>query len=238
MPNLPKTGALCGDRKAAQTLDRYLRSNHTPVAAALRRASPARGPRYTHSKAKRALDIAVGVPAAVLSAPVSGVLMVANVALAPGHPPLFVQDRAGHGRVKRVIKVRSMTAVPESDMPAWRMRTAEAFAQLIRRYHLDELPQLPDVAMGRLSLVGIRVLPAEVVRLLEESWSARRFSRWKEVYESTPLGLTGVHQVYRRYGKDDLFRFHRDVFYATHASLGLDLYLIWGTVRRLGRLSG
>ena len=49
--------------------------------------------------------------------------------------------------------------------------------------------------------------------------------------DTTSLGLTGVHQVFRGPGKEDRRRFHRDMFYARHAGLGLDLYLLWRTLR-------
>jgi lipopolysaccharide/colanic/teichoic acid biosynthesis glycosyltransferase len=82
-------------------------------------------------------------------------------------------------------------------------------------------------------LVGIRVLPVPVYEHLRSTWSAARFERWSGCYATSRLGLTGLHQVYRRSGKEDSQRFHRDVFYARQASLGFDLYLLWKTLERI-----
>ena len=49
-------------------------------------------------------------------------------------------------------------------------------------------------------------------------------------YDQSSLGLTGLHQILRRQGKEDERRYHRDLFYARNASLGLDLYLLWRTL--------
>ena len=182
---------------------------------------------------KRALDLTIGLPASLFAAPLVGTLAAANRIAEPRQPAFFVQRRAGHGGTLWVVKLRSMTPKHPGDH-----RVETALARFMRRHYLDELPQLGQVVLGQLSIVGIRVLPLPVYDLLRETWSHRRFDRWSETYQSAPLGLTGLHQVYRRYGKDDLYRFHRDVFYAGHASLGLDLYLIWRTIRCIGRLPG
>jgi lipopolysaccharide/colanic/teichoic acid biosynthesis glycosyltransferase len=188
---------------------------------------------YLHSAMKRTLDLAVALPGSLLALPLVGALAASNRIAEPRQPAFFVQHRAGHGGTLTVVKLRSMTPRHPSGH-----RVETALARFMRRHYLDELPQLGQVVLGQLTVVGIRVLPLDVYRLLHETWSPRRFGRWSAVYESTPLGLTGLHQVYRQHGKDDLFRFHRDVFYADHASLGLDLYLIWRTIRCIGRLPG
>jgi lipopolysaccharide/colanic/teichoic acid biosynthesis glycosyltransferase len=212
--------------------DSYFRRRDTTLARAVARLSPSAGPAYTGSRTKRRLDLIVGIPAAVLAAPVLLLLAALNKSLHPGEPAIFVQDRVGHhGQPERVVKLRSLR---------WSGRHGASgriapFGLFLRWYHLDELPQLIGVLRGKLSLVGIRVLPQSVYDDLREVWSPQRFAVWAHAYEETPLGLTGIHQVFRTTRKDDPKRFHRDLFYARHATLGLDLYLLWRTATTIGR---
>lgn len=172
----------------------------------------------------------VSLPAAVVVILAVGLLLTVNKFLYPRHAALFVQDRVGPDeKPLRVIKIRSM--VPGSPVEGRHIPACTSFGRFIRRHYLDELPQLLQVLTGRLSLVGTRVLPVAVYEGLASAWSPERFERWRAMYASTPLGLTGPHQILRRAGKEDSRRYHRDMFYARHASLGFDLYLLWRTLR-------
>lgn len=209
--------------------DRFLRRKDTWPARLVDLLAPQRGHAYLASRAKRRLDLLVALPALVAATPFIVLLALVNRFLQPSHDAFFTQERADHGgRRLRIVKIRSM--LPESSPAELR-----GFERFLRRYYLDELPQLAQVMSGRLSLVGIRVLPFTVLDRLQREWSPRRWASWWAAYNRTPLGLTGIHQVYRSAGKEDLRRYHRDVFYARSASLGLDLYLIWRTLRRAGR---
>jgi lipopolysaccharide/colanic/teichoic acid biosynthesis glycosyltransferase len=215
-------------RSRRERLDAYFRRGDTPVARVIRKFSSATGTDYTRSVTKRILDVTLSLPLSLIAIPIILVLIGVNKLLHPGHPALFLQDRAaGGGRRLRVIKIRSM--LPGSDeTPAQAVCTA--FGRRMRRHYLDEFPQLLQVLSGRLTVVGIRVLPENVYGGLATSWSPPRFEAWSAMYGATRLGLTGVHQVFRGVGKEDIRRFHRDMFYARHASLGFDLYLLWRTL--------
>jgi lipopolysaccharide/colanic/teichoic acid biosynthesis glycosyltransferase len=168
---------------------------------------------------------------AIIAIALIALLMLVNRVLSPGRPALFHQDRVGSGGgTLRVLKVRSMVMRPGDDGAGAPAAVCTRFGRFIRRYYLDELPQLLQVLTGRLSLVGIRVLPRNVYDGLAESWSSERFAAWRAMYAAAPLALSGTHQVFRRTGKEDRRRFHRDMFYARHASLGFDLYLLWRTL--------
>jgi lipopolysaccharide/colanic/teichoic acid biosynthesis glycosyltransferase len=206
----------------------YFRSADTLLARVLAHLGPSSGAAYSASRAKRSLDLAVALPLAVITIALIALLMLVNRVLSPHRPALFRQDRVGpSGDSLRVLKIRSMVTGPGVDAQA---TVCTAFGRFIRRYHLDELPQLLQVLTGRLSLVGIRVLPRNVYEGLAESWSSERFAAWQAMYAAAPLGLSGTHQVFRRTGKEDSRRFHRDMFYARHASIGFDLYLLWRTL--------
>ena len=234
-----------------QSLDRNLRRGDTAAARAIEALSPQRGRAYRHSAAKRAADILLSAVGLFLSGPLIFLLLAIGKIVDPDHPAFFVQERVGPGlKPLGVVKLRSMHRLGGKNgvnASATVLRPGEAsgglhdpsrvtaFGRLLRTYHLDELPQLVHVLHGDLSLVGIRVLPLPVYRYLERTWSSERFAAWAEAYDDGPLGLTGVHQVYRKGGKEDAKRFHRDMFYTRRASLGLDLYLIWRTVVSWGR---
>jgi lipopolysaccharide/colanic/teichoic acid biosynthesis glycosyltransferase len=190
------------------------------------------GDAYSASRAKRALDLAISAPLSAAAVPVMGALGVANFVLDPHLSPIFIQRRVGHGNTLPVVKLRSMHPAGPAGRDAGPQ--IRRFGRFMRRHYLDELPQLPEVVAGRLSMVGIRVLPREIYDALEIAWSPERFQRWSQIYARSPLGLTGVHQVFRGVDKEDRCRFHRDTFYARRASLGLDLYLIWRTFWKAG----
>lgn len=222
--SLPMRGAL-------RALDAFFRRPDTLLARVLRGLSSSSGTLYAASATKRALDLVVGVPLAAIAILLILLLIVVNKLLYPRERALFRQDRVGRagGRL-RVIKIRSMISRRSSDAAPGGAAICTAFGRLIRQHYLDELPQLLQVLTGRLSLVGIRALPQDVYDGLRLSWSDRRFETWRAMYCLAPLGLTGTHQVFRRGGKEDERRFHHDMFYARHASLGFDLYLLWRTL--------
>jgi len=218
-------------------IDAYLRRDDTLPALLLLKMSPSSGSVYAFSAVKRTLDLLVAVPALLFAAIPLLMLLAINRLLRPGHPALFRQDRVGRDGQIRVLKVRSLLpGLPDARKPpAAGTPRLTRFGALIRRWYLDELPQLTQVLTGRLSIVGIRVLPVEVYENLRGRWSHDRFAAWERAYKSSSLGLTGIHQLWRKKGKDDERRFRRDAFYARRASLGFDLYLIWRTFVRSGR---
>lgn len=222
------------NRRARGTLnaiEAFFRSRDTQLARSLAWIEPGRGTAYTISRSKRALDVSVAIPLALIAVTLIAVLILVNRALAPRLPALFRQERVGRGRTTlRVTKIRSMMARREPDGRARPVPVCTTFGRIIRRYYLDELPQVFLVVTGKISLVGIRVLPRNVYDGLADSWSPGRWDVWQAAYAATPLGLTGAHQVFRGTCKEDNRRFHRDMFYARHATLGLDLYLLWRTL--------
>lgn len=214
-----------------RSVDRFLRRTDTWPAMTLARVSPRGGATYTTSNTKRMLDLAISLPAALFVILIVGILLAVNKLLYPADPALFVQDRVGgHEEPVRVLKIRSLVSAHGNSVGGVRQPSCTSFGRFMRRHYLDELPQLLQVLTGRLSLVGTRVLPVDVYDGLSTSWSPRRLQSWRAMYASIPLGLTGPHQILRRAGKEDARRYHRDMFYARHASLGFDLYLLWRTI--------
>jgi exopolysaccharide biosynthesis polyprenyl glycosylphosphotransferase len=183
---------------------------------------------------KRGIDIVVSALALAGALPVMLLVALAVRLESPG-PVLFPQLRVGlDGRVFKVYKVRSMyqdadrrlaelTARNEAGGVIFKMKDdprRTRVGRVIRRLSLDEVPQLWNVLVGDMSLVGPRPpLPKEVEQY--DEWHKRRL-------EVTP-GLTGLWQVS---GRSDLpfdEMVMLDLYYIENWSLGLDLKIILQT---------
>lgn len=173
------------------------------------------------SGAKRAFDLAVGVPALVLSLPIqAGVALAVRRKL--GRPVLFSQERPGlHGRVFVMHKFRTMLPVdPERGWVTDEDRLVP-FGAWLRSTSLDELPALLNVIKGDMSLVGPRPLLVEYLDRYTSS-QARR-------HEVRP-GLTGLAQVEGRNTLSWDTRFALDLRYVDEMSFFGDLRIILRTV--------
>jgi lipopolysaccharide/colanic/teichoic acid biosynthesis glycosyltransferase len=160
----------------------------------------------------------------------------ALIKLSDGGPVFFVQRRVGlRGQTFPMLKFRSMVVYAErlrpklqlcneSNGPVFKMRhdpRVTAIGRFIRRYSLDELPQLLNILRGDMSVVGPRPsLPSEVLRY--EQWQYRRFA--------VRPGLTCLWQVRPdRYQRSFDEWMQLDVRYVDEWTMRLDLTLILRT---------
>jgi exopolysaccharide biosynthesis polyprenyl glycosylphosphotransferase len=185
---------------------------------------------------KRLFDVAASAVSLVLLAPVFAVIAVLVKLDSPG-PVFFAQKRTGlKARPFDFYKFRSMVKEAEQLKPHLRDKNEIAdgvifkirndprvtkIGRFLRRYSLDELPQLFNVLKGDMSLVGPRPpLPGEVSEY-EDTHMGRLSIR---------PGITGLSQIR---GRSDL-SFSRwvkwDLWYVNHWSLWLDLKIIWWTI--------
>jgi lipopolysaccharide/colanic/teichoic acid biosynthesis glycosyltransferase len=174
---------------------------------------------------KRMLDFfgaAVGL--VLLSVPLLGLALLVRWKL--GAPVFFVQERPGlGGRPFRMVKFRSMTDGRDTDGQLLADdRRLTGFGAWLRRRSLDELPELVNVLMGDMSLVGPRPLLVEYLPLYSPE-QARR-------HEVRP-GITGWSQVNGRNTLDWDDRLALDVWYVDHRSLALDLRIMLLTVGKV-----
>lgn len=143
-----------------------------------------------------------------------------------GSPVLFRQRRPGmHGKPFEILKFRTMTDA--RDAAGELLPDAERltpFGEWLRRFSLDELPQLINVLKGELSFVGPRPLLMEYLPLYSPE-QARR-------HEVRP-GITGWAQVNGRNAISWEERFRLDVWYVDHRSLVLDFKILYLTVWRV-----
>ncbi len=175
--------------------------------------------------AKRGMDLVLGSLALVLLAPLMAALAVA-VKVSSRGPILYRQTRLGkNGRPFNMLKFRSMRVDAERETgPVWarqRDNRCTPLGRFLRRWSLDELPQLFNVLLGDMSLVGPR--PERMVFV-------ERFRQKIPDYAHRHLvkaGITGWAQVQGWRGNTSLrHRLRCDLWYISHWSLGLDLRIL------------
>ncbi|MHB1432116.1 MAG: sugar transferase [Streptosporangiaceae bacterium] len=175
--------------------------------------------------AKRAVDVLTAAILLVICLPVLAAACLAIMAETPGYP-LYLQWRSGFGgRPFRIIKLRTMLVGADRLGPALTQdgdSRITRIGSLLRRWSLDELPQLLNVLAGQMSLVGPR---PELVPIV-----ATYPPRQRQVLQARP-GLTGWAQVN---GRDDLSipdKLELDLDYVAHRTLLWDLAIMARTVR-------
>lgn len=172
---------------------------------------------------KRLLDLAISLPILLLTLPLMALVAVMVRWDSPGSI-CFLQDRLGrHGKVFRAYKFRTMTDRPRVPDQEIRGRDAEVtrVGYWLRRFKIDELPQLFNVISGEMSVVGPRpALPRQV-----EEYDDR--SRRRLLVRP---GLTGLAQVHGNTYLSWPERWEWDVAYVERLSLGLDLAILVRTV--------
>jgi lipopolysaccharide/colanic/teichoic acid biosynthesis glycosyltransferase len=191
---------------------------------------------------KRLLDLVIPVPALVVALPIM-LAAAAAIRLASPGPALFRQVRIGHAeRPFTMLKLRTMRV--DGNDSAFRQRNMQEIVgeadpgsdglfkaadderivpggAFLRRYSIDELPQLLNVIRGEMSLVGPRPsLPWEV-----ELYTAEQRRR----HACLP-GMTGLWQVSGRNRLSVRQMLELDLAYVRRRSLRLDLWILWRTL--------
>ena len=185
--------------------------------------------RPQQEKLKRMLDVAASAGAMIVLSPIFAVVALI-LGIRMGRPILFRHARPGYkGKPFTVFKFRTLMAA--HDARGRLLSDSDRLTPLgrtLRRWSLDELPQLWNVLRGDMSLVGPRPLMMEYLQKYTPAQARRHDVR---------PGLTGWAQLHGR--QDLLFskRLEMDVWYVDHWSLALDLKLIFLTILRLHKLS-
>lgn len=185
------------------------------------------------SKLKRLFDILTSLILLMVLSPVLllGILIVK--AFSPGGPVFFRQQRVGRfGKIFLIYKLRSMRTDAESTGPVWSTagRDPRVFpgGALLRKYRIDEIPQLINVLRGEMSFVGPRPERPEFVSML-----AKEIPFYNERHMIHP-GLTGWAQVCYPYGssvEDTSRKLEYDLYYLKHAGIIFDFLILLDTIR-------
>ena len=192
---------------------------------------------------KRLLDLVGATVSLVALSPLIGAIAFL-IRATSGRPVFFRQTRVGlHGRRFQLLKFRTMVPGAESlreglqarsevTGPVFKMREdprVTPIGRFLRRYHLDELPQLWNILRGEMSLVGPRPpIPQEVARY--DWWQRRRLSM--------PPGLTCLWQVNGRHNIPFSRWMELDLEYIDRWSLALDVRLLVRTIPAVLRGGG
>ncbi|HDX9579222.1 TPA: sugar transferase [Bacillus pseudomycoides] len=153
------------------------------------------------------------------------------VRLKLGSPILFKQQRPGlHGKPFYLYKFRTMTNERDSSgEPLPDELRLTSFGKFLRKYSVDELPQLINVVKGDLSLVGPRPLLMEYLPLYSNEQAARHHVR---------PGITGWAQVNGRNSISWDEKFKLDIWYVEHQTFLLDLKILYLTVIKVLKSEG
>ncbi len=210
-----------------------------------------RGLEFTRAQEvlKRVFDLLVAAFLAVILSPVMITLAILVRLTSPG-PILYVAPRVGRGgRHFLFLKFRSMTADAdarregltsrnEKDGHLFKIRSdprVTPLGRFMRRYSLDELPQLFNVLRGGMSLVGPRPLPAVD---LESDGLSREHRFWSKQRSRVPPGITGLWQVRGRstLGFEHMLRL--DIAYVRNWNIWLDIRILLQTLPAVLRRRG
>ncbi|HKV09255.1 MAG TPA: undecaprenyl-phosphate glucose phosphotransferase [Thermoanaerobaculia bacterium] len=182
------------------------------------------------SMMKRAMDLAIAVAALLALLPFFP--LVALLIWLEDHGPIFYrQERMGlDGRSFMILKFRSMRVNAESTSgPVWAIKDdprRTRFGGFLRRWSLDELPQIWNVIMGDMSIVGPR--PERPTFVREFKHKIPRYMLRHRV----KAGITGWAQVHGWRGNTSIKkRIQYDLYYIQNWSLSLDWKILWMTVR-------
>jgi lipopolysaccharide/colanic/teichoic acid biosynthesis glycosyltransferase len=174
---------------------------------------------------KRLIDLIISLVTSLLTAPAVAVLALAIRIESPGHP-IYRQVRVGkNGRVFSIFKLRTMVrgaeftgaglAIQEGDDRITRL------GGWLRRYSLDELPNLWNVVRGEMSIVG----PRPTLEVQVQQYTEHQRGRL-----AVKPGITGWAQINGRASLPWSERIELDLWYVEHRSLALDLRILARTV--------
>lgn len=187
---------------------------------------------------KRTIDIVMSLVGLIVLSPVF-LIVAAWIRLDSKGPVMFTQQRVGRGKkLFRIRKFRTMRADSPHDMPTHLLETPDAYitraGRLLRLTSLDELPQLWNILVGHMSIVGPR--PA--------LWNQDDLIAERDLYGANDVrpGLTGWAQIHGRDALEIADKARLDGEYVRHLTLKMDLtcflYTFGTVLRRTGVIEG
>lgn len=157
----------------------------------------------------------------LLLSPLLLILMII-LAVANGGQPFFIQRRTGKkGKLFSIVKLRTMNNKKDAagNLLPDNVRI-HTIGRIVRKYSLDELPQLFNVLTGDMSMVGPRPLLPEYLPLYSEEQNKRHLVK---------PGITGWAQVNGRNALSWTEKFKLDTWYVQHVNFRTDLLILWRT---------
>jgi len=179
---------------------------------------------------KRIFDFVAALIGILMLSPVFIVVMV-FLAVANDGKPFFIQPRPGKsGKIFHIIKFKTMNDKKDADgnLLSDEIRLTK-IGSFVRKTSLDEIPQLFNVLIGDMSLIGPRPLLTQYLHLYSEFQNRR--------HEVRP-GITGWAQVNGRNAISWDKKFELDVWYVDHRSFLLDIKIIFKTILKVVKSEG
>jgi lipopolysaccharide/colanic/teichoic acid biosynthesis glycosyltransferase len=182
---------------------------------------------------RRGFDLIVGLTGSLITAPLVALLAGAIRAETPGSP-IYTQQRAGNGgRPFAIYKLRTMVDGAEAIGAGLAIQQGDEritrVGRVLRRYSLDELPNLWNVVRGEMSIVGPRpTLP----------WQVQRYTERQRGRLAVKPGITGWAQINGRAALPWPERIELDLWYVENRSLALDLRILAATAGMVLRGEG
>jgi lipopolysaccharide/colanic/teichoic acid biosynthesis glycosyltransferase len=182
---------------------------------------------------KRAIDLLIALPLTIVTAPLVALLAVA-VRLESAGDPIYRQVRVGQDeRLFEIYKLRTMVSGAEFTGAGLAVAAGDSritrLGALLRRYSLDELPNLWNVLRGEMSIVG----PRPTLKAQVDAYTPRQRGRL-----TVKPGITGWAQINGRASLPWPERIELDLWYVEHRSAALDLRILARTLGLVARGSG
>lgn len=179
---------------------------------------------------KRPLDFLVALCAIIVLSPLLLLLTLLGAIFMKGNP-FFTQERPGwHEKIFRLIKFRTMTCETDADgKPLPDEQRLVPYGKFLRKTSLDELPELFNILMGDMSIIGPRPLLVQYLPRYNEAQRHRHDVR---------PGLTGYAQSHGRNAITWEQRFEMDVWYARNVTFRIDLSIFFRTILVVLRREG
>lgn len=179
---------------------------------------------------KRLIDFILSLVALIVLSPVLAVLIILGAIKMKGNP-FFTQERPGKNeKIFKLIKFRTMTN--EKDVSGNLLPDEQRlikYGRVLRSTSLDELPELINILIGDMSIIGPRPL---LVRYLP------RYNEEQRHRHDVRPGLTGYAQAHGRNAVSWEDKFAMDVWYTRNVSLKVDVKIIWDTVMTVLKRDG
>lgn len=174
---------------------------------------------------KRGIDFCLALVGFLLLSPLFLFVMI-GLAFANEGKPFFFQQRPGkNGKIFRIIKFKTMNDKKDADGNLLSdVERLTSVGNFVRKTSLDEIPQLINVLIGDMSLIGPRPLLPKYLSLYNDFQSRR--------HEVKP-GITGWAQVNGRNSISWQKKFEHDVWYVDHLSFMLDIKIYFLTIKKV-----
>ena len=184
---------------------------------------------------KRVIDTCIAAVALLILAIPFLLVAIMQKISSPKESVFFLQDRVGlHGKVFKIIKFRTMKSSAPHNTATADLENAEmylsGFGKVLRRFSIDELPQLFNVLCGQMSLIGPRPL-------IVSEYPAQYLREFYGVYEVRP-GITGLAQVNGRDTLNDVDKVRYDRAYTRNICARLDIMILLKSVGYVAKQEG